>query len=252
MKKLLHRYRAPLCAFFAATLCLLATHPALAQAVTIDLDSNDATMTGRMIQFMLLTTVLTLAPSILVMTTAFTRIVIVLSIARRAIATQTAPPNTVMVGLALFLTFFVMEPTLQQSWTDGVKPLIAEEVSPEEGIKLAAAPFHKFMMSHVRPKDLDLFMDLAKAEPAEKAEDVPYSALIPAFIISECNRAFQMGFLIYIPFLVIDMVIASVLMSMGMMMLPPVMLSMPFKLIFFVLIDGWYLLTGSLVQSFGG
>jgi len=186
----------------------------------------------------------------LVMVTSFTRIIIVFSIVRQAMASQQTPPNMVMVGLALFLTGFVMMPAFEKAWHDGMEPLINEKIEVTEAVPLMAKPFHTFMLKQVREKDLELFMNLSKTPKIDNAENVPYSVLIPAFMISELRRAFEIGFLIYLPFLVIDMIIASVLMSMGMMMLPPTMLAMPFKLIFFVLIDGWYMLAGSLVQSF--
>jgi flagellar biosynthetic protein FliP len=195
-------------------------------------------------------TVLSLAPSILVMVTSFMRIMIVLSFVRTAIGTQSTPPNQVLVALALFLTLFIMTPTFEKSYNDGIAPLMAEKVTQEQGLKLAAAPFHEFMMQHVREKDLGLFVNISKTK-IDKPADVPYQVLIPAFMISELRRAFEIGFLIFIPFLIIDMVVASVLMAMGMMMLPPAVISLPFKIIFFVLIDGWYMLSGSLVRSFG-
>ena len=155
-----------------------------------------------------------------------------------------------LVALALFLTLFIMTPTFEKAYNDGIAPLIAEKVTEEQGLKLAAAPFHDFMMHHVREKDLSLFVNISKTK-VNKPEDVTYQVLIPAFMISELRRAFEIGFLIFIPFLIIDMVVASVLMAMGMMMLPPAVISLPFKIIFFVLIDGWYMLSGSLVRSFG-
>jgi flagellar biosynthetic protein FliP len=233
----------------------LSAHPALAQSISFDAGGGKGggSETARIIQMLLLITVLSIAPSLLVMVTSFTRIVIVLSFIRSAIGVQNTPPNQVIIALALFLTGFIMTPTLQQSYKDGIKPLMAEEISEEEGVRLAALPFHKFMIEQVRPKDLQLFVDMMpKDSPKiEKAEDTPYQALIPAFMISELKRAFEIGFLIFIPFLIIDMLIASILMAMGMMMLPPVVISLPFKIIFFVLVDGWYMLSGSLVRSFG-
>ena len=229
---------------------LLLSQPAFAQSVTVNLGDETGTATGRIIQFVLLTTVLSLAPSILVMATSFTRLVIVLSVVRNAIGTNNSPPNTVIISLALFLTAFIMSPVFEKSWKDGLKPLIDEKVNVLEGLELAVKPFHSFMVNNTRDRDIDLFMNLSKTDKVEKIEDTPLSVVIPAFMISELRRAFEISFLIYIPFIIIDMVVASILMSMGMMMLPPVMLSMPFKLIFFVLIDGWYMLCGSLVQSF--
>ncbi len=229
---------------------LLLTAPLQAQTVNIDLGGESGSTTARIIQLFLIITILSIAPSLLVMVTSFTRIIIVFSIIRQAMASQQTPPNMVMVSLALFLTGFIMMPTFNQAWQTGIEPLIAEKIEAKEALTLSAKPFHAFMMKQVREKDLELFMNMHKEAKVEKQEDVPLSALIPAFMISELRRAFEIGFLIFLPFLVIDMIIASVLMSMGMMMLPPTMLAMPFKLIFFVLIDGWYMLAGSLVQSF--
>ncbi|MFM9889384.1 MAG: flagellar type III secretion system pore protein FliP [Rickettsiales bacterium] len=225
--------------------------PLAAQAQSLSLDAGGGgSSTARIIQVLVLLTVLSLAPSILIMVTSFMRIIIVLSFVRTAMGTQNTPPNQVLVALALFLTMFIMTPTFQKAYDDGIKPLIAEKISEEEGLKLAAAPFHDFMMHHVREKDLQLFVDISKTK-VETPETVPYTVVIPAFMISELRRSFEIGFLIFVPFLIIDMVIASVLLAMGMMMLPPVVISLPFKVIFFVLIDGWYMLAGSLVRSFG-
>ncbi|MGF1625625.1 MAG: flagellar type III secretion system pore protein FliP [Alphaproteobacteria bacterium] len=227
---------------------LAATSPALAQDISLDFGEGP-TSTGRIIQIIVMVTVLTLAPSILVMVTSFTRIVVVLSFLRTAMGTQSAPPNTVIVSLALFLTFFVMAPVLEEVYAGGLRPLIDGEIDEQQAFEIAIVPIREFMLVHVREQDLRLFVDLARSD-VETAEEAPLSALIPAFMISELRRAFEIGFLIFLPFLVIDMVVASVLMSMGMMMLPPVMISLPFKLIFFVLVDGWYLVAGSLVESF--
>ncbi len=234
----------------AAALVLLPS-AAVAQSVNIDLGGEGSTA-ARIVQLVALLTVLSLAPSILIMVTSFTRIIVVLSVLRSAIGTQQAPPNMVMISLALFLTAFVMAPTLERAWQDGIAPLMAEEIEPEEAFERAVAPVRDFMLAHVRERDLRLFLDLSKSGPVATPADTPLSVLIPSFMISELRRAFEIGFLLFIPFLVIDMVVASVLMSMGMMMLPPVMISLPFKLIFFVLVDGWYLVAGSLVQSYGG
>ncbi len=231
----------------------LIVHPAAAQSINIDLGAKgDGSSTSRIIQIFLLMTVLSVAPAMLMMVTAFTRIVVVLSILRHALATNTAPPNTVIMSLAIFMTAFIMMPTFDAAWDTGVKPLISGQINETQAFDRVAAPFHQFMMKHVREKDLGLFMNMARTPQVEKPEDTPLQALIPAFMISELRRSFEIGFLIYIPFIIIDMVIASVLMSMGMMMLPPTMLALPFKLIFFVLVDGWYVLVGSLVQSFQG
>ena len=222
---------------------------ALAQDVSIDF-GNDATLTERVIQMVGLITVLSLAPSILVMVTSFTRIVIVLSLLRTAIGLQTAPPNSVMISLALFLTAFIMAPTLQQVYDNGISPLIAGEIEMSEAFDRSVVPVHTFMRANVRAKDLELFLDMTGGEPPAEPEALPLQVLVPAFMISELRRAFEIGFLLFVPFIVIDMIVASVLMSMGMMMLPPVVISLPFKLIFFVLVDGWHLVAGSLVRSF--
>ena len=224
-----------------------------AQEITIDLgnEGQNGTFSGRIIQMVALLTVLSLAPSILIMMTSFTRIVVVLSFLRTAIGIQQTPPNTVMISLALFLTFFIMAPTFQAAYTQGVAPLVAEEIDEMEAFERTVNPFKEFMLSHVREQDLRLFMEMSKTEEPEDKMDVPLQVLIPAFMISELRRAFEIGFMLFLPFLIIDMVTASILMSMGMMMLPPVTISLPFKIMFFVLVDGWYLITGSLVQSFG-
>lgn len=241
-----------LLALLAGAFTLFAlTHTALAQAVTIDLGSQeDGTVSGRVIQMVALLTVLSLAPSILIMMTSFTRIIVVLSFLRTAMGIQQTPPNTVMVSLALFLTFFVMSPTLKAAYDNGVQPLVNAEIDEQQAFDRTVAPFHEFMMKHVRESDLTLFVDLSSEGPFESPEAIPLHVLIPAFMISELRRAFEIGFMIFMPFVIIDMVTASILMSMGMMMLPPVMISLPFKIIFFVLVDGWYLICGSLIQSF--
>jgi flagellar biosynthetic protein FliP len=223
---------------------------AMAQSLSVDLgDSGSAT--GRIIELLALMTVLSVVPGILVTVTSFTRIIVVLSFLRTALGIQSTPPNTVLVSLALFLTAFIMGPTLQKSYNDGVKPLIAEQITDEEAFPKIVAPFHQFMMAHVREQDLDLFMNMGKLGPVATPADTPLQALLPAFLISELRRAFEIGFLLFLPFLIIDIVIASLVMSMGMVSLPPSILSLPFKLVFFVLIDGWYLVCGSLIQSFG-
>ena len=236
----------------AATLALIAAsaEPALAQQFSLDL-GDTGPLTGRIVQLIALITVLTLAPSILVVLTSFTRIVVVLSLLRSAMGVQQTPPNSVLISLALFLTAFIMMPTLEQIYDNGVVPLINEEIEEGEAFERSIAPVHEFMRAQVREQDLILFMDMADLPRPETAEDVPLRALVPALMISELRRAFEIGFLVFIPFLVIDMVVASVLMSMGMMMLPPILISLPFKLIFFVLVDGWHLISSSLVQSFG-
>ena len=202
------------------------------------------------LEILFLTTMITLLPSLLVMMTSFTRIVVVFSITRSALATNTTPPNMVLISLALFLTMFIMAPTFEKSWEQGIKPMFDEKIEMMDGLEKAAEPIKEFMVKNTREKDLLLFTDLAQEKPAESVAATPLKVAIPAFMISELRRAFEIGFLIFVPFLIIDMVIASVLMSMGMMMLPPTVLAMPFKVIFFVLVDGWYLLAGSLVNSF--
>ena len=224
---------------------------ALAQDISVNFGDN-TTLTQRAVQLIGLLTVLSLAPSIIVMVTSFTRIIVVLSLLRTAIGLQTAPPNAVMVSLALFLTAFIMAPTLQQSYDQGIAPLMAGQIQVNEAFDKSAAPIHKFMVANVRQDDLKLFYDLSNKPAPDTPEAIPLQLLVPAFMISELRRAFEIGFLIFVPFVVIDMVVASVLMSMGMMMLPPVVISLPFKLIFFVLVDGWHLVAGSLIRSFAG
>jgi flagellar biosynthetic protein FliP len=227
--------------------------PQFAGAESISLDLGEGgSFTSNIVQMVALITILTLAPSILIMVTSFTRIIVVLSMLRSAIGLQQTPPNTVLVSLALFLTMFIMQPVFVESYDKGIKPLMEEKISEEEAFAKAADPFRTFMLAHTREKDLQLFMGMAEIDQYEKPEDTEMRVLIPAFMISELKRAFEIGFLIFIPFLIIDMLVASVLMAMGMMMLPPVIISLPFKVIFFVMIDGWYLLAGSLVQSYGG
>ncbi|MBP6014003.1 MAG: flagellar type III secretion system pore protein FliP [Alphaproteobacteria bacterium] len=208
-------------------------------------------MTERLIQIVALITVLSVAPSILIMVTSFVRIVVVLSLLRTAIGIPQSPPNSVMIALALFLTAFIMAPTFESAYKDGIAPLMAEKIEPAEAFTKTAAPLSAFMLKHVRESDLALFFNLAKQQPPATAAETPLRILIPAFLISELRRAFEIGFLLFIPFLIIDLVVASLLMAMGMMMLPPVTISLPFKLIFFVLVDGWALVAGSLVQSYG-
>jgi flagellar biosynthesis protein FliP len=224
--------------------------PAGAQDISINFGQGGG-LTERVLQLIALMTVLSLAPSILVMVTSFTRIVVVLSILRTALGTATAPPNTVLVSLALFLTAFVMGPSFERAYEVGVKPLIANQITTEQAFERSSGPLRDFMLKNVREKDLKLFVDMAKEDKAAAPEDLSMRIVIPAFMISELKRAFEIGFLLFLPFLIIDLVVASVLMSMGMMMLPPVVVSLPFKLIFFVLVDGWSLVAGSLVQSYG-
>jgi flagellar biosynthesis protein FliP len=251
---------------------------AYAQSINFDMGQGP-TATARIIQTVLLVTVLSLAPSILVMVTSYTRIIVVLSFLRTALGTQTTPPNIVLISLALFLTMFVMQPTFDRAWENGVRPLMNNQIDEETSFYRTMEPIQEFMLKHTRTKDLDLFTEVAKANEAastaikspsadkapsaaakkdtpNKADtaksDVSLRALIPAFMISELRRAFEIGFLLFLPFLIIDMVVASILMSMGMMMLPPSIISLPFKIVFFVLVDGWYLVCGSLIQSYGG
>ena len=226
--------------------------PSLAQSISLDLGAGaeNSTVSGRVVQLVALITVLSLAPSILVMMTSFTRIIVVLSFLRTAMGVQQTPPNTVMISLALFLTFFIMAPVLKTSYEQGVQPLINNEIEEMEAFDLTVAPFKDFMKQHVREDDLQLFVDM-NGEKIEDPANIPLQVIIPAFMISELRRAFEIGFMLFLPFLIIDMVTASILMSMGMMMLPPVMISLPFKIIFFVMVDGWHLIAGSLVKSFG-
>ena len=231
---------------------------AAAQSVNIDLGAAGGSgATARLVQLTALIGMLALAPSLLVMATAFARIVIVLALLRTAIGAQGVPPNPVLIGLALFLTLFVMQPVLERSWQSGLAPLAEGRIGELEGLAAAAEPFRGFMAAQVRDSDLALFLDLAGAPPLPEAEtprpeQLPWRALLPAFLVGELKRAFEIGFLLFLPFLVIDLVVASLLMSLGMMMLPPNVVALPFKLIFFVLVDGWRLVAGSLVQGFVG
>ncbi len=202
------------------------------------------------IRIMLLLTALTLAPAFIMMMTSFTRVVIVLALVRQAMGTLHSPPNQVIVGLALFLTLFIMTPVWEQIQVRALDPYLQDQISQEHALEEAIGPIRTFMLKQVREKDLDLFVNLAGVEVPEGPDQTPLRILIPAFVTSELRTAFQIGFLIFIPFLVIDMIVASILMSMGMMLLPPIMISLPFKLILFVLADGWFLVVGSLMQSF--
>ncbi|MGN6517108.1 MAG: flagellar type III secretion system pore protein FliP [Rhizomicrobium sp.] len=231
---------------FAATAG--AAGAALSGALTVDFSGG--MFTDRMVQIIALITILSLAPSILIMMTSFVRIVVVLSLLRTAIGVQTSPPNAVIISLSLFLTLFVMGPTLHEAYQAGVQPMIAGTMSTEDALTKAAVPMKKFMLGHVRDADLKLFLDMRKESVPKNPTDIEITTLAPAFMLSELKRAFEIGFLIFVPFLIIDMAVASILMSMGMMMLPPTIISLPFKLIFFVLVDGWRLIAGSLVQSY--
>jgi flagellar biosynthetic protein FliP len=232
------------------TALAVAVSPAVAQDISINLGQGGG-LTERVVQLIAFITVLSLAPSILIMMTSFTRIVVVLSLLRTALGTATAPPNAVIVALALFLTAFVMGPALQTAYDSGIRPLINNEISVEQAFQRSSEPLKLFMQKNVREKDLALFADLSREPRPATPEELSLRILVPAFMISELKRAFEIGFLLFLPFLIIDLVVASVLMSMGMMMLPPVVVSLPFKLIFFVLVDGWSLVAGSLVQSYG-
>ncbi|MBI1954570.1 MAG: flagellar type III secretion system pore protein FliP [Proteobacteria bacterium] len=223
---------------------------AYASTITLDLGDVSGSMTGRLIQLFILFTILSLAPSIIIMVTSFTRMIVVFSFLRSALGLQQSPPNIVLISLSLFLTAFVMSPVLEKAYEEGIRPLIEEKIEEKLAFEKTMAPFKIFMLHNVREKDLQLFVDLSRNEKIESAADTPLKILVPAFLISELRRAFEIGFLIFIPFLIIDMVVASVLMAMGMMMVPPVMIALPFKLIFFVLVDGWNLVCGSLVNSF--
>ncbi|MGG5812164.1 flagellar type III secretion system pore protein FliP [Falsiroseomonas sp. CW058] len=229
---------------------LLLPGAALAQSVSIDMGAGGAGSTARLVQLTALIGLLSLAPSLLVMATAFARIAIVLSLLRSAIGAPGVPPNPVLIGLALFLTWFVMQPVLEQSWVQGLQPMSEGRIAEIAGLQAAAEPFRTFMAAHARDADLALFLDLANLPQPGAAEPVPWRALVPAFMVGELRRAFEIGFLLFLPFLVIDLVVASVLMGLGMMMLPPPAVSLPFKLVFFVLVDGWRLVSGSLVQGF--
>lgn len=202
------------------------------------------------IELLILLTSLTFLPSIILMMTSFTRIIIVLSLLRSALGTQGSPPNQVLIGLALFLTFFIMSPVLNEIYSKAYQPLASNQITTTEAMGLAAVPLKDFMLKQTRQSDLALYIKMSKSEPIQDAKDVPFTLLVPAFITSELKTAFQIGFTIFIPFLIIDMVVASVLMAMGMMMVPPSIVSLPFKLMLFVLVDGWQLLLGSLAQSF--
>ena len=235
------------CLFFGMTQDAIgAANP----SVTIDLGQTGPKQTAVVLQILALLTVLSLAPAFFIMVTSFTRVVIVLSFLRQALGTQSVPPNQVLISLALFITVFVMAPVGEAVYSQALQPLLAEQISHEEAWTRGIQPIRTFMLKQVRDKDLELFIELSKRPKPETVDQVPIHVVIPAYILSELRVAFQIGFLIYIPFLIVDMVVASVLMSMGMMMLPPTMISLPFKLILFVLADGWNLVVGSLVKSF--
>ena len=260
------------CAAACLALMLVGAGPALAQDAGGLLESlsgalsdaapgtdERATLSGRILQFIALMTVLSVAPGLLMIMTCFTRFVIVFSILRSALGLNQTPPNMVLTSMALFMTFFVMQPVFEDAWEGGLRPLLNNSITEEQAIERVGAPFKTFMFANTRPKDLTLFRDLAARADGtpEGATPVPLTAeeagwreLVPAFMISELRRAFAIGFLVYLPFVAIDLIVASILMSAGMMMLPPVLISLPFKIIFFVLIDGWYMLAGSLMESY--
>lgn len=212
--------------------------------------NNEPSRIATILQLLFLLTVLSLAPAILIMLTSFTRIVVVLSLLRHALGTQQMPGNQIIIGLSLFLTFFIMTPVWNQVHTGALQPYMNEEISHQKAFDVTAQAMKTFMLKQTREKDLSLFVKIAREDRPETSDDVRLPVLIPAFVISELKTAFQIGFMIYMPFLILDMVVASVLLSMGMLMLPPIMVSLPFKLLLFVLVDGWYLIIGSLVQSF--
>lgn len=214
-------------------------------------DAQGPAQVSSALQVLFLLTILSVAPAILLMMTCFTRIVIVLGFVRQAMGTQNMPPTQIVVGLSLFLTFFVMSPTLNVINQEALQPYLNEEITQQNALERAINPMREFMFTHVMEKELALLSDITLEDEPENRDDIPTMTLIPAFMLSELKRAFQMGFMVYIPFLVIDMIVASVLMSMGMMMLPPVIISLPFKLLLFVLVDGWGLVAGSLLKSFG-
>jgi flagellar biosynthesis protein FliP len=238
------------------TLAILLFHPAVAMAQGLNLEgllpAGEQTVSGRMVQIILVVTMLSVAPGLLMMVTCFTRFVIVLSLLRSGMGLQTTPANMILVSLALFMTFYVMAPTFDRAWQNGLKPFAENKITEQEAYVQITQPLREFMRANVRPKDLELFEDLAQerfgARPAD--QEVELRVLIPAFMISELRRGFEMGFLVVLPFLVIDLIVATLTMSMGMMMLPPTVMSLPFKVLFFVLIDGWNLLIGGLVRSF--
>lgn len=234
------------------SLILIIAFPSFTYATGLEniVIGNDANATVDSVQLLIFMTVLTLIPSILIMTTAFTRIIVTLSFLRSGLGSQQTPPNQVLIGLALFLTFFIMQPTIQTIKVESYDPFINDEITQEEALERAEIPIKEFMLKQTREKDLALFLRASDSENVSEPMDLPISVVIPAFAISELRTAFSIGFIIYIPFLVIDMVVASILMSMGMFMLPPVLISLPFKLLLFVLVDGWYLVVESLVESF--
>ena len=238
----------------AVLFLLLAAVPASAQVPSLEslIPAGDASAAGRIIQLILVITVLSVAPGLLIMVTSFTRFVIAFSILRSGMGLQSTPANLVLISLALFMTFYVMAPTFDRAWETGVQPLMKNEISEEEAYLKITDPFREFMLAHVRDKDLQTFEALAAESFRKKFDDkrIDMRVIIPAFMISELRRSFEIGFLIILPFLVIDMIVATLTMSMGMMMMPPTIIALPFKMLFFVLIDGWNLLASGLVRSF--
>ncbi len=242
------------CAALGGAVYLACTVSAVAQAIPkISVEVGQVTKPGELsttLQIVILMTVLALAPSILMMVTSFVRIAVVLSFLRHAIGTQQMPPNQLLLSLALILTFFIMAPVGTKSYQEGIKPYLDEKITKEEAWTKTVTPFRTFMLAQTREQDLGLFVNLAGLSAPKNADDIPLHVLVPGFVISELRTSFQIAFVIFIPFLVIDMVVSAVLMSMGMLMLPPVIVSLPFKILLFVLVDGWYLLVKSLIESF--
>lgn len=238
--------------FLVPTHCFAQTPSAGSPFFSINVEQReDPGQVSVVLQIFLLLTVLSIAPALLIMMTSFTRIAIVLSVLRQAIGTHSMPPNQIVLGLALFLTFFIMAPVWDKVNTEAIQPYLKEEITQKQALENAFKPIRSFMFKQTREKDLAMLVKISNTARPKNMDDVPTSVLIPSFILSELKTAFQMAFMLYVPFLVIDMVVASVLLSMGMMMLPPIMISLPFKLMLFVLADGWYLIVGSLVKSFG-
>lgn len=244
-------YFVPMLILFGAIASEVWAQSPILPSITLGLEQAEGPeQVSTLLQILLLLTVLSLAPAIVVMMTSFTRFAIVFSLVRHALGTQQMPPNQILIGLALVLTFFLMTPVFTRINSEALQPYLAEEISQEEAIQKASTPIREFMFRQTRKKDLALFIDISRMEKPDSYDEIPTIVLISAFVISELKTAFQIGFVIYIPFLVIDMVVASVLLSMGMMMLPPIMISLPFKLMLFVLIDGWNILVGSMIKSF--
>jgi flagellar biosynthetic protein FliP len=237
---------------FVLAFVLLGTAPGFAQTIDLGglIPNGDASTTGRIVQLVLLLTVLSIAPGLMIMVTSFTRFVVALSFLRSGMGLQSTPANLVLISLALFMTFYVMAPTFDRAWAQGIQPLLQNEITEEEAFARTTGPFREFMLAHVREQDLSMFADLAEESFGTSQDEVELRVLIPAFMISELRRGFEIGFIIALPFLVIDIMVATIIMSMGMMMMPPTVIALPFKILFFVLIDGWNLLVGGLVRSF--